>query len=302
MTPTEAAARRRELIALLGKLPPWGEPVACRLLWSEAHDGWVQEELVLSWCGQSVPATVTRPDGPGPYAAVLYHHWHAGQYDVGRRELTVPIGRWPAYGPVLARRGILSLCIDQINFGERRGRSESAVFKEMLWRGEVLFGRMVWECRKALDYLAARPDVDAGHIGALGLSMGATLSWWLAALDERVLACADLCCMTDFDALVEANGLDGHGLYYYVPGLLNHFTTAQINELICPRWHLSLNGDYDALTPPAGLARVDRELTAAYAAAGVPERWRMVREACGHMETARMRAEVLGFLDRVLLG
>ena len=300
MTPTQAAARRQELIALLGRLPAWDEPVSSTLLWSEAHDGWVQEELLLHWCGQSVPATVTRPDGEGPYPAVLYHHWHAGQYHLGRRELVEPIGRWPAYGPVLAQQGILSLCIDQINFGERRGRTESAVFKEMLWRGEVLFGRMVWESCKALDYLVTRPDVDAGRIATMGMSMGATLSWWVAALDERILACADLCCMTDYDALLDANGLDGHGIYYFVPGLLNHFTTSEINELICPRWHLSLNGDYDELTPPAGLTRVDEALTAVYAAAGVPERWRMVREACGHVETSRMRAEVLGFLGRVL--
>ena len=45
-----------------------------------------------------------------------------------------------------------------------------------------------------------------------------------------------------------------------VPGLLKHFTTADINALICPRAHLSLAGVYDRLTPPAGLHRVDAAL------------------------------------------
>src|SRR5437763_11117922 len=32
-----------------------------------------------------------------------------------------------------------------------------------------------------------------------------------------------------------SSNLAGHGLYYYVPGLLKHFTAAQINALIAPR-------------------------------------------------------------------
>ena len=82
--------------------------------------------------------------------------------------------------------------------------------------------------------------------------MGSTMAWWLAALDERVKVCVDLCCLTDFAALIETRGLDGHGIYYYVPRLLKHFTTAEINALIAPRPHLALAGNYDRLTPSPG--------------------------------------------------
>jgi len=70
-------------------------------------------------------------------------------------------------------------------------------------------------------------------------------------LDQGVVAggvgtscqgCMDVCCLTDFDELIKTNGLKGHGIFYYVPSLLKHFQTAQINELIVPRPHLSLNG------------------------------------------------------------
>ena len=74
-----------------------------------------------------------------------------------------------------------------------------------------------------------------------------------------------------------------------VPGLLKHFTTADINALICPRAHLSLAGVYDRLTPPAGLDRVDAALQQVYADAGVPERWQLVRYSSGHFETWDMR-------------
>jgi hypothetical protein len=107
----------------------------------------------------------------------------------------------------------------------------------------------------------------------------------------------DLCCLTDFHALIETRGLDGHGIYYYVPGLLKHFTTAEINELIVPRPHLALAGNYDRLTPPAGLDRIDAALRGAYRKAGAADAWRLSRYDCGHMETAAMRAEIIAFLN-----
>ena len=148
--------------------------------------------------------------------------------------------------------------------------------------------------------IASRPDVDATRIGATGLSMGSTLSWWTAALDPRIAAVADLCCLTDFHALLDRRGLDGHGLYYFVPGLLKHFTTARIQALICPRPHWSLAGMFDPLTPPEGLDRIDRQMKQLYGRAGVPGAWRLSRYHCGHLETAAMRSEVLAFLRKRL--
>jgi hypothetical protein len=137
-------------------------------------------------------------------------------------------------------------------------------------------------------------------VATLGLSMGSTMAWWVAALDERVRVCVDLCCLTEFQSLVEADGLDGHGVYYYVPGLLKHFTTAQINALISPRAHLALAGNLDKLTPAKGLDRVDEELKRVYAADGEPGAWKLFRQDVGHTETAEMRAEVVKWLEKWL--
>jgi hypothetical protein len=126
------------------------------------------------------------------------------------------------------------------------------------------------------------------------------MAWWLAALDGRIKVCADICCLTDFGALVETGGLDEHGVYYYVPDLLTHFTTLQINELICPRPHLSVAGTLDPLTPVAGLDRIDAGLQQAYADADAPEAWRLFRQPVAHIETPEMRAEVLAWLNRWL--
>jgi dienelactone hydrolase len=206
----------------------------------------------------------------------------------------------PPYGEVLASAGYAVLCLDMWAFGERRGRTETALFKEMLWKGQVLWGMMVYDSLRAVDYLVTRSDVDGTRLATLGLSMGSTLAWWTAALDARIRVCIDLCCLTDFEALIESQGLDGHGVYYYVPRLLKHFQTAEINALIAPRPHLSLAGNLDPLTPPKGLDRIDAALRLVYASAGASEAWQLRRYETGHVETAAMRTEVLAFLERWL--
>jgi len=304
MTEQEKRARRSELYGLLGELPDRDRPVGATKIAEEHREGYVLEKLILDLNGlEPVPAYLTRPaEADGPLPAVLYNHAHGGDFELGKDEFI--LGRkglqQPPYAVELARRGYAGLCIDAWAFGERRGRTQSSLFKEMLWTGRVLWGMMVYDSIKALDYLTSRPDVDARRIATLGISMGSTMAWWLAALDERVKVCIDICCLTDFHALIESNGLDGHAVYYYVPNLLKHFTTAQINALIAPRPHLSLAGNFDPLTPPAGLDRIDAELSKVYAAEGAPEAWRLVRYNTGHFETAAMRAEVLAFLARWL--
>jgi dienelactone hydrolase len=201
----------------------------------------------------------------------------------------------PPYAEALTAAGYAVLCADMWLFGERRGRTESELFKEMLWKGQVLWGMMVYDSLRALDYLTTRADVDPARIGTMGLSMGSTMAWWIAALDTRIKVCVDLCCLTDFQALIEARGLDGHGIYYFVPGLLKHFTTAQINALIAPRPHLSLAGVYDPLTPRAGLDRIDTELRQVYADLGAGSAWRLELSETGHFETTLMRSQVMSF-------
>ena len=297
-------ARRRRLYGLLGDLPPRRRRISCRKVAEEEREHYVLEKLVLDLNGiEDVPAYFVRPrQMQGAAPAVVYNHAHGGDYVLGKDEFIRERGaiQRPPYADALAQQGWCGLCIDTWNFGERRGRTESALFKEMLWKGQVLWGMMMYDSIRAVDYLASRPEVDAGRIGALGLSMGSTMSWWLAALDTRIKVCVDICCLTGFHALIDSRGLDGHGIYYYVPSLLKHFSTADINALIAPRPHLSLAGNYDGLTPPAGLDRIDAALKRAYAEHGAPEAWRLLRYDIGHLETADMRAEILRFLRRWL--
>lgn len=305
----DRGSRRAELYSLLGDLPERHRDISSETIDVSERDGYVIERLVLDLNGiEPVPALFLRPTVPPSkgdrFPVVLYNHAHGGQFLRGKDELTEGTTTGsifsPPYAAELTGAGYAALCIDAWNFGERRGRAESELFKQMLWRGQVLWGLMVYDSLRAIDYLSTRPDVDASRIGTIGLSMGSTMAWWVAALDDRVTVCVDICCLTDFDTLVEARGLDGHGIYYYVPGLLKHFTTAEINQLIAPRPHLSLAGIFDPLTPPQGLDRIDAEVSKAYEEEGAADRWQLFRSPSGHFETAEMRSLIRSFLQRWL--
>jgi hypothetical protein len=299
-----AAARRQQLYALLGDVPDRQRRIGSTQRNEEERDGYVLETWDLDLNGiEPVPAYLARPRGvAGRAPAVVFNHSHGGGYKIGKLEFVdgrsylqpVP------YAKVLTDLGFIGLCIDHWVFGERSHTSEADTFKGMLWKGQVLWGMMVYDSLRAVDYLVGRRDVDPQRIGTLGMSMGSTMAWWLAALDERIKATVDICCLTDFQTLMAKNGLSLHGVYYYVPGLLKHFTTAQINALIAPRAHLGLAGLQDKLTPIEGLDIIDRELQQVYAAAGHPERWKLLRYDVAHQETAEGRQEIIAFLKRAL--
>ena len=296
-----AAAERRRLYGLLGPLPDRNRPIRVRVREVVERGGLRIEKLRLDLNGEEdVPAYFVLPrKGRGPFPAILFNHSHGARYRMGKEELfrSAPYMVRAPYGPALARRGYAVLCIDHWAFGERHGEPEDTVVKRRLLEGRVLWGMRVYDSLRAIDYLASRPEVDAARIGTLGMSMGSTMAQWVGALDTRVRAVVDICCLGEYRALLDTGGIAGHGFYYMVPGILRHFTMAQVNALIAPRAHLALAGERDGLTPRAGLDAINRHLRAVYRAAGAPRAWRLERQPVGHQETPAMRAHALAWLD-----
>ncbi len=299
-------AERKKLYRLLGDLPDRNLPIVVQKINEEDKPTYILQRFVFQWNGiESVSGIFIKPKKTGKtkFPVILYNHSHGNNFSLGKYELIE--GREyisdPPYAEQFAELGIAALAIDHWGFGERNGRTESEIFKHMLWHGQVLWGMMVFDSLRALDYLMTRDDVDANKIGTLGMSMGSTMAWWLSALDERIACCIDICCLTDFQSIIDTQNYDRHALYYYVPGLLKHFTTGKINGLIAPRPHLSVAGRYDRLTPLNGLLKIDEELKVVYKRHNAEQGWKLSIYDIGHFETAAMRAEIVNFLKSRLL-
>ena len=292
---TLTRGRLRELLRFAAR------PVALKDRAVEERDGYVLERLILEIAGQPVRGVLTRPTSPGPHPAILYGHSHGGLYHLGADELL--IGReylLEPLGPVFARQGYVTLAIDMPIFGARSTEKESFASKARLWFGGSLIGDMLNDHAAALTYLLGRDDVDPKRVGAFGMSMGCTLSFWLGAVDERLASVAHFSCFADLRTLIELGLHDGHGAYLIVPGLLNEADAGAIAGLIAPRPQLICVGDADNLTPVLAVDRAWPEVQAAYAAH--PDRVTLIREpGVGHQETPRMRAAMLDFFRRTLV-
>lgn len=300
--------RRQALWGLLGDLPWQHRPGTPKVIRTEDHGQYTLTRLVLDLNGmEPVPALLLIPKRlQHPAPGLLFIHWHAGMYDLGKEQLIRGTDVQPAYAPVCADLGLVTLAIDSWCFGERKHdtnghRGEEDAFKLMLWRGRVLWGMMMFDEFRALSYLSSRPEVDAGRLGAFGMSMGSTKAWWLGAVDPRVKLTADVCCLTDYESLIAAHALSGHGVYYFVPSLLKQFDTFQVNELIVPRPHLSVNGRKDPLTPPAGVEKIRDKLLPLYGKYGQEQDCRIELFDCAHEETPAMRKLIIDWMQRHLV-
>src|SRR5436190_10599764 len=305
---------RATLRTLLGTLPPRPAAPDVKVLKQEAREGYRLDKLRIdNAAGAQIPAWLLVPDGKGPFPAILYHHWHAGQYALGKEELWLDApDQKGKRGEALVRRGYVVLAIDAYGFGERSGlgpdgpkqkggQEELSLSKAFLWLGRSLWGMMVRDDQIALDVLSARPEVDPKRIGATGISLGSTRTWWLAALDDRVAASVGVCCLTRYEDLFRAGGLREHGIYYFVPGMLQHFDTEAVTSLIAPRPFLTLSGADDGGSPAAGVTKINDFCAEVYRLYGKPESFKgVLYPNIGHVYTADMWGEMLGWFEKNL--
>lgn len=261
-------------------------------------------EITDATTGESIPALFTAPrHAVGPFPAVLYLHAHGNRYDIGKRELIDgrPSLQPQPYAEALADRGIAALCLDMPTFGARAHLTEQATAKQLLWHGKTLFGGMLRDLQIGLDALTQRPDVDRTRLGAMGLSMGATQAYWLAALDHRIKVIAHLCCFADLQWLVDHGAHDLHGIYMMVPGLLAAVSTGEIAAAVAPRPQLCCVGLQDPLTPEPALEIGASTVAHSYQLLDASRHWTLYADpASGHLETPAMRRLTLDHLERHL--
>jgi dienelactone hydrolase len=302
-----------EIGSILGHLPVLPGRVQGEVLSRREHPLGVVEKIRLSnGSNVGIPAWFAFPKqktGPGP--AVLWCHWHGGEYKTGKGELFENNHTPEPPIECFLQRGCSVLCIDAYGFGERNGKDpescqdldqegEQSLFKHFLWQGSSLWGRMVWDDRLAFRYLQQRDEVDGDRIAVAGMSMGSTRAQWLMAFEERAAMCVGIACMVRYRELIASKGLRRHGLYFFVPGLMEYCDLEVILALAAPRPLLCLNGGSDLLSPRRGMEKAGMLTAGVYNRCGKPEAFRNeIFEGVGHVCTPESWQIAMHWIERL---
>lgn len=297
----------------LGERPPRPSPLNVRTVAVDQKDGYRIEKFVFdNGVDSEVPGYIAIPDNrQNRLPAILTMHGHGSSKEnmFGYEPTSQDVAE------ILVKRGYVVLGIDSYFNGERKGTGpagdlermerrsdqEASLFKLNLWLGRTLWGMMLRDEQIALDYLASRPEVDPNRIGAQGMSMGSTRSWWLAAIDDRIKAVVGVACFTRYEDLIATRALRAHGIYYFVPGILKHFDSEGVMALIAPRPFLALTGERDAGSPPEGMIKLEKILSRFYTLYGKPESFRsIIYPETGHVYNDDMKAKMLEWFDKFL--
>ncbi len=271
-------AVRNTLIELMGEVPSRPQVTQVKIVSREDKGEYTLEKFEFdNGAGALVPGYYLIPnDGKVKHPAIFYCHWHGGNYDLGKQEIFTTHHTPGIPAEALTKAGYVVMAIDAYCFGERSGRGpdgpqqigsaeEMSTSKYQFWLGRSLWAMMVRDDMMALENLFTRPEVDVTRVAVTGISMGATRAWWLMALDERIKTGVAVGCLTRYQDLIAEQKLKAHGIYYFVPGILNHFDTEAIISLIAPRPILFMTGDQDIGSPVSGIRKIDELVRPVYA-------------------------------------
>lgn len=157
-----------------------------------------------------------------------------------------------------ASHGYPCLVLDTHEFGELSGIHHGTHDLNM-WHwfslGYTPAGVEVWNAIRALDYLETRSEVDAKRIGLTGISGGGAMTWYTAAVDERIAAAAPVCSTFTWGSQAEHWVARGQcDCIYYLNSYRWDFPV--VAALIAPRPLMILSGQKDTIFPPDGYHEV----------------------------------------------
>ncbi|NUQ63872.1 MAG: acetylxylan esterase, partial [Pirellulales bacterium] len=286
----------------LGRFPLENRPaVRAEVTGRLDHGDHVVEKLVYeSLPGLYVTALAYVPkklSGRAPAVLCLNGHWPQSKAtpDIQRR----------CAG--LARMGVIAFCQDVVGAGERAPASgDPPLWYHGGYRGAApwivdrsLLGYILYECMRAVDYVAARPDVDPARIFCTGASGGGKQSLFLAALDDRLAGAVPVCYVSNYQVHMGATACVGE-----VPfGVLRYTDQWEILAMHAPRPALCIAASRDSeVFQPKHMADAVDKASRIYALYGRPSLVRGEVVDSGHAYNRPMRELLYNHLARHLLG
>jgi carboxymethylenebutenolidase len=157
------------------------------------------ESVVIRSDSATLHAMLWRPQGRGPFPAILLNHG-SGRTSEELQRLGPYERNAEALGPVFARHGYVFLYLYRRGVGPSTDEGANAVDlmnREFAAHGQdarnalqlqLLEGREMADARAALAFLRARPYVDAGDVALVGHSFGGSLTVLMAEREPNLRA------------------------------------------------------------------------------------------------------------------
>ncbi len=236
-----------------------------RILDTAKRDGFdlKRVEYIVS-DGDLVPAYLFEPHCPGPCPGVAVYHQHGSEWHLGKSEVAgIEGSAWQAFGPELARRGMVVIAPDAIAFEDRRHNVTGTEPHEDDWlqhynqlayrllQGDTLMRKVLSDAADALSVLVAHERVDDQRVGVLGHSFGGNTVLFHAAVDDRVRFAAASGAACSFRTKIEQR--TGIEMSEVIPGFLTRFDIEDLVKAMAPRPVLLVSGTEDkySLDAPA---------------------------------------------------
>lgn len=299
----EQEERRRALADALRFVPPAGPSPVVEVLESKAGEGFVSRRIRYeAQDGDVVPAYLIEPatshDSPG----VVVFHQHASQWHLGKSEVAGLGGdRWQAFGPELARAGLVVLAPDSIAFEDRRHDVTGTDphdndwlqhYNEMayrLLRDDTLMRKVLADAADALSVLIGLAGVIDDRVGVLGHSYGGNSVLFHAAVDDRVrFAVASGAACSFSTKIADRTGIE---MSEILPGFLSRFEVDDLVRAIAPNPLLLVSAQDDKYSRDA--PAVALRATDAYREHDAEAELESLHFSGGHeLDEARFRAIV----------
>jgi dienelactone hydrolase len=297
-------ALRQDYLDMLGLKPlPERTPLKAVVTGRLEREGYTVEKLHFqSRPGLYVTANLYLPrPATGRYPAILYL---CGHYSQMKRDGAKSAADCQSHGIWFATHGYAALVLDTLELGEIAAIHRGTLRHDRWWwysAGYTPAGVECWNALRGIDYLVARPEVDADRIGVTGISGGGVVTFWVTAADERVKAAAPVSGMGDLHFYAGDGGVGVHcDCFFFCNRARWNWTT--LAALICPRPLLFVNSDNDVYFPMSSNERVGNRLERFYARFGAGDRVHSVISIGGHGYRTDIRRAVFEFFNRHLKG